>query len=495
MSIRVARRTRAGCPAALLLFSGSVQAHSFGRLYNLPVPFWMYIWGAAATLILSFLVVGWFAARRNIEVGPRSIDLGGRSWARPFLSVTAMAALKIFSLWGLFLCIATGLLGTRNPYLNFSMTFFWIVFGLGFTYFTALVGNLYAEINPWRSLVTALANLTGSGFRGRVAYPAALGCWPALALYAGFIAIELSGRSGPRGLALMLLGYGVLNLAGAWLLGCRDWFRHCEFFSVLFRLVSKMAPLQYRPPDGPGRRGRLSLQAPFAGLLRGRAASIGEVLFVLFFLSSTAFDGLRATLVWSELFWQDIAGLLRPWTGDNIVQAYPLLRALQLGCDVISLVLSPFLYLVLYLACLTALKRITRCPLSLRELALRFAYPLLPIALVYHLTHYYTLIITQGLMILRLLSDPFGEGWNLFGTALWLPKPIVPDMDWVWHTQVGLILLGHIASVYLSHLEALRLFPDRRTAALSQLPMLTLMVAFTSFGLWILAQPITAVAE
>jgi hypothetical protein len=114
----------------------------------------------------------------------------------------------------------------------------------------------------------------------------------------------------------------------------------------------------------------------------------------------------------------------------------------------------------------------------------------LPIALVYHVTHYYTLILTQGVKIVSLLSDPFGWGWNLFGTAGLLRAPILPDLGSIWHTQVGLILFGHIVSVWIAHLEALRLFPTRRAAMWSQLPMLLLMVIFTTFGLWILSQPL-----
>jgi hypothetical protein len=115
----------------------------------------------------------------------------------------------------------------------------------------------------------------------------------------------------------------------------------------------------------------------------------------------------------------------------------------------------------------------------------------LPIALVYHVTHYFTLILTQGVKIVSLVSDPFGWGWNLFGTAFVFRAPILPDLGLVWHTQVALILLGHIASVWLAHLVALRVFASRRAAALSQVPMLALMVLFTVFGLWILAQPLT----
>jgi hypothetical protein len=76
-----------------------------------------------------------------------------------------------------------------------------------------------------------------------------------------------------------------------------------------------------------------------------------------------------------------------------------------------------------------------------RELALDFAYSLLPIALVYNVTHYFTLILTQGVMIVSLVSDPFGWGWNLFGTIGHPRSLLLPSMIWVWHGQVALILL------------------------------------------------------
>src|SRR3546814_11877244 len=104
------------------------------------------------------------------------------------------------------------------------------------------------------------------------------------------------------------------------------------------------------------------------------------------------------------------------------------------------------------------------CSSDLHQLALAFAFSLLPIVLVYNITHYYTLMFTQGVKIISLLSDPFGWGWNLFGTAGLLRAPILPSMSMVWHTQVGLILFGHIVSVYIAHVEALLLFPSRARA-------------------------------
>lgn len=101
----------------------------------------------------------------------------------------------------------------------------------------------------------------------------------------------------------------------------------------------------------------------------------------------------------------------------------------------------------------------------MRELALRFASTLLPISLAYNVTHYYTLIQTQGVKIVSLASDPFRHGWNLFGTARWLQRTIIPDPITVWHAQVVPIVVCHVASVYLAHRVALRLFASRRRGA------------------------------
>ena len=125
-------------------------------------------------------------------------------------------------------------------------------------------------------------------------------------------------------------------------------------------------------------------------------------------------------------------------------------------------------------------------------MALRFAFTLIPIAFVYNMTHYYAELFTQGVLIARMISDPFNLGWNLFGTDNLFRDPVVLDAGAVWHTQVALILFGHIVSVYLAHAEALKVFPERRYAAFSQVPMLVLMVSLTTIGLWILSLPIDA---
>jgi hypothetical protein len=473
-----------------LLAPTAALAHSFGRVYNLPVPFWLYAWGAAAALLASFLVVGYFATAKTNERGYASRDLTSSPWVVWAVRLHFIALLKVFSVFALVLCIATGLLGNTNPYGNFNMTFFWIVFVLGFAYLTALVGNLYAAINPWWVMTAAAGGVSQTYTRGIFRYPRQLAYWPAVVLYMVFIWLELFGRSSPASLAVLLSGYTLLNLLGVGLIGARDWFRYCEFFGVFLGLLARMAPIDYRPDTEEG-KGHVRLRRPCAGLLEPRAENISMLVFVLFMLSSTAFDGLRETAVWQRLFWLDLyhAGL-REWVGYNPLAAFPVMTQLYLLWQTFWLLVSPFLYLAVYFLFIAIAKWLTRSRLSLRGLCLEFALPLLPIALVYNITHYYTLIQSQGIKIISLASDPFGWGWDLFGTAQWMRYTIVPDAGTVWHVQVALIVLGHIVSVYLSHRVALRLFPSQRQAVISQIPMLLLMVIFTTVGLWILSQPL-----
>lgn len=474
---------------AALFFPALAQAHSFGRIYNLPVPLWLYLYGAAGALLLSFLVVGYFVTVSEAKAPQPQRDLSDSALARWLRR--SLPLLKTLSLMCLLLCLVTGLLGSRDPYRNFSMTFFWIVFMLGFAYLCALVGDLYALLNPWRLIARGIGRVWKSYEGGRFAYPAALAYWPALAFYMAFIWLELFTHMRPLFLAKMLLAYSAISLVGVWLVGAAAWFRYCDFLAVFLRLIALMAPLDYRPASEPGQRGRLLMRAPFAGLLQQRAEHVSLLLFVLFMLSSTAYDGLHTTVPWYKLFWGDATGLLRHWLGQSPIYAFVQLRPWYVAYETTWLLLSPFIYLAVYLLFVWLAKLLTRSEHSLRELALAFAFSLLPIALVYHITHYYTLILTQGVKITSLLSDPFGWGWNLFGTAGLFRAPILPEMGTVWHTQVALIVFGHIVSVYLAHVEALRLFPSRGRAVLSQMPMLVLMMLFTVAGLWILVQPIS----
>lgn len=452
-------------------------AHSFGSMYTLPVPVWMYVYGATAALALSFLMIGYFVAT------PAQAERNFRTSEWKVLHVPRLqAGLRIISVALLLLSVASGLVGSNNSYLNFNMTFFWIVILLGFTYWTAVFGDSYQTLNPWRSIADAVERFVPGAFAGRRPYPSWLAYYPALLSYMALIWLELFGRTRPFSLSIAIIVYSAITLAGAWWWGGKAWFRCGDMFAVFFRVIGRMAPLEW---SGRGVR----LRQPFIGLLDHRCSHLSLLLFILFMLSSTAYDGIHETVLWRSLS-RDVADSVMVLLDTDMRESAALFSMSYRSFQVVALLATPFIYLGIYLALVWVMKRVTRTRTPTLRLGLEFAYSLVPIALVYNITHYFTLGLYQGPRIVRLISDPFGFRWNLFGTRDWFDSPILVPADTVWQIQVALILVGHIVSVYLMHLVALRLFSDARSAVISQFPMLGLMMLYTASGLWILSLPL-----
>jgi hypothetical protein len=112
---------------------------------------------------------------------------------------------------------------------------------------------------------------------------------------------------------------------------------------------------------------------------------------------------------------------------------------------------------------------------------------LVPIALVYAVAHYFTLLLIQGQYAIPLASDPFGWGWDLFGTVDFQPNltPLSPNA--VWYVQVAALVGGHAAGLAVAHDRALGVL-SVKDALRSQYAMLALMVLYTIGGLWLLSQ-------
>jgi hypothetical protein len=441
----------------------------------------MYATGAAIALVVSFIAAAVFAkAPLHVAAStpPRKV-VGTRT--------AAVAWGRRFSLLVLLLCILSGLIGTSDAFRNINMTMFWIMLFLGVPYAIVLFGDFYAAINPWAALVSGIEKISGKPFSGRVAYPSWLGHFPGLVLYMALIAIELFGQLPPFGLSIALGTYTSIIVLGTWIFGKEAWLSHTEVFGIICRLLGQMS-VRGRPRPG-------GLRLPAVGVLEKYPADAGLILFVLFMLSSTAFDGFHSTIQWLKAYWEvlypRISWADTAWMsmGGN---RYAASAALYQVWQWVGLILSPFLYLGVFALFIRLSAIAGRSGLGTRTLMARFTFALLPIAFVYHVSHYFTLLLMQGPKIVELISDPFGFGWNLFGTVHWRIEPITLGMTSLWHTQVALIVVGHVASVLVAHRESLRTFGTPRQATLSQLPMLVLMVLFTASGLWILSLPLNS---
>src|SRR5215207_9747074 len=492
--------------ALLLLFvtAGQALAHGLGQSQNLPLPFWLYLFAAAAVVLISFFQIGLLVGERHALARYPRIDLFRIGPLRAVLtSRPLLIGLRVLSVALLLLVILSGLLGVQASSSNFAPTFVWIIWWVGFSFFTAFVGNIWPLINPWKILfewADGLVRRLGvrKGLNLDAPYPTSWGFWPALALFAAFIWIEndFEGSATPIYIAFFAILYSMFTWSSMSLFGKDTWLRRGEPFSVYFGILAKFAPTEVRVTDpetcrdcdacqsaeqaakggcvncyecfaraSPEDRA-LNLRSPAVGLSLPERVTADRVVFVVFLLASVTYDSLLGTPPWVRLMY---------------LTSMP---------EALGIVVVPLLFLSVYLMFVKLSQLFGEGSVSFGQLAGSYVYSLVPIAIAYQAAHYYTLLLIQGQEIIALFSDPFGWGWNLFGTADYKINPALIGADSVWYSQLVLIVAGHVVAVYLAHVASLRLVPSPRLQNRMQYPMLALMICYTVFSLWILSQPI-----
>ena len=124
---------------------------------------------------------------------------------------------------------------------------------------------------------------------------------------------------------------------------------------------------------------------------------------------------------------------------------------------------------------------------SIAQIAVNYAYALVPFGFGMWLAHYGFHLLTGGLTIVpvtqRAAIDVFG--WTALGAPLWRLTGMRPGA--VFPIQVGLILLGTMGSLAAAFQVAERDHPA--SAVRSVLPWIAVIVCLAAAGLWVLAQP------
>ena len=266
--------------AALALLPAQAAAHAFGVRYDLPLPLALWLTAAGLTVALSFVVFA-VALRRGAGAPiPRLALLR--------MHPLALAALRTLSVCVFFVLIAAGLFGTQDPFRNLAPAFVWIAWWIGFTYLSALLGDVWAVLNPWKALYPA------GRFGLRLELPPAVGVWPATALLFAFAWIEIvwEGNAVPANIAWLALAYSLLTWAGMFIFGREAWLRSGEVFAVYFGFLARLAPAEVRS-------GSWYLRPPATGLLDARPATASAAAFVIVMLATVTFDGLRETPLWA----------------------------------------------------------------------------------------------------------------------------------------------------------------------------------------------------
>lgn len=453
-----------------------ILAHGIGGIQNLPIPRWVFFVGAPLILGISFLGLFFLWPRPVLERKAR-----GRAFPERLDRMLQSRAVRVIAGgvgFFLFAFLWLGaLVGRDDSGVNFTPTFVYVFFWVGMPLVSAIFGNVWRVLDPWRAAAEATgwtANRLGLRDAPPFEYPERWGRWPAAILLLSFVTIELTytDPADPKTLALAIGIYSCATWFGAVLFGSEAWFRNGDGFAVDFALLSRIAPF--------GRRedGRLVVRWPFSGLSVSDPTP-GTVAFVAVMLGSTFFDGFSRTSLWQYKYsfsWYNVQVKLidRPDLADLVGQL---------------MMLAGLLFCVIFVAFAYRLAIAgTEAISEQRNLAQEFVDSLIPIALVYVIAHYISFLIYQGEVGIKLMSDPWGRGWDIFGTHDFAPNFTFYSPHAIWYTQVAALVIGHVAGLAVAHDRAVGLFKSPRMALWAQYPMLVLMVVFTVGGLWVLSQ-------
>ena len=471
-------RSRAAAAAAAVLAGALVlpepaAAHGLVGRADLPIPAWLFGWAAAVVLIVSF------AALATLWQTPK---LEGDERFRPMpdgVSFTLVnPATEFFAgLVGVFLLgvtIWSGLAGVQAPQANFAPTFIYVIFWVGLVALSILLGDVFRAFNPWRAIARAAgwaATRVSGPMPAPFRYPERLGRWPATVGLLGFAWIELAYRNGsdPSTLAIAAFVYSAITLLGIACFGTETWLSRGEAFSVYFNLFSRLSAVAVED-------GRLGLRRPLAAVTRLRPLP-GTIALLFVMIGTVMFDGASEGSPWVDI---------APDIQDRFIDiGFGPGSALELTFT-LGMLMALGIVALIYGIGVAGIRTIDDRPVT--EIARSFAHTLVPIAAAYVLAHYFSLLAYNGQSIAYLASDPLGKGWDLFGTADNAIDYGVVSATAIWYVQVGTLVAGHVCGLILSHDRALALYGKARAATTSQYWMLAVMVAFTTFGLFLLSQ-------
>jgi hypothetical protein len=96
----------------------------------------------------------------------------------------------------------------------------------------------------------------------------------------------------------------------------------------------------------------------------------------------------------------------------------------------------------------------------------------------------------EGLLIFNVISDPFGKGWNLFGTR-GTDIMIATNETLLKDAQIGLILVGLFISNVVAFKMSQNLYEEDKKAIQGFLPIALLLILIALLALLFLTQPMT----
>lgn len=474
----------------LVVSAGVAAAHNVGATrYDAPIPPLLLFGGAAATVLLSGVVLALGGRVDGLPAATRLTDAVAavRVRALPQSVRTVLRAGFLVAFTG---AVVHGIVGPTSAAENAATVVVWSLWLRGLALVATLVGNVWPTLSPWRTVYDWLCRLEGEEIR--VVGPISDRVADAVAFFGfvigvGVLATLTTAPRSPRATAGLVAAYAAVMLVGGVCFG-RTWFDRADFVGAFYRVLARVAPLYAVDTDSaeseetPDAAAGYRLRAPWTGATRPVANGWGVALVVAT-VYVVSFDGFTNTPEF-----QTLLDGLRAATG--IGSAVSLL-VFTVG---FGLFVGSFLAVAGLAARLGTTGESGPVPSTdggdsadrstgrTVSAARAFAPTLVPIAAAYEVAHNYPYVAASLGQLASLVADPLGVSVGSVDPLAWLP------LSAFWASQVILVVVGHLVAVVAAHAVASRRYPERTLVA--HAPVLVAMVAYTVVSLWIVSRPV-----
>lgn len=120
---------------------------------------------------------------------------------------------------------------------------------------------------------------------------------------------------------------------------------------------------------------------------------------------------------------------------------------------------------------------------SLKKIFVNFSYTLVPVGLGVWIAFSFGIILPNGSYILHILSDPFGWGWNLLGTANFPWTPVFTHI--LGYLQGMTLLIFYLFSLVYGARISKQTYPKEEEARRGWIPILVFLTMATLVFLWL----------
>jgi polyferredoxin len=424
------------------------------------------------------------------------------------------------------LVIVAGLVGTSIAAKSFATVGTWMIWWIGVIFLILCFGKVWCYVCPWNALAEWTKHGALWGVRldapGEAAWPRRwrnLG--PAIAFFLLFVWLELGVglTMDPLFTAVAAVLLLTLTVVSALVYRRAPFCRYACPVGRISGLYALFAPVELRARDRrvcrrcrskdcltgnqrgygcptgqyPGTMDRntycilclecvktcprdnlaLNLRPFGADLVKAFRARGDEAYLALVLLSLVIFHAVTMVPPWFQL-----VDLLEFVTGWGYTGAFSLLMAVMLAVPLLAHRLATGIG--------WRLARERGVPR--RRLFVTYAYAMIPLALFFHLAHNTMHLAMEFAKVVPVLSDPLGMGWNLFGTAGWIPPASLLPLSTVHGLQELLLGLGIAASAGVLAVCSRRLYPPAQ-AVRAAAPMLVVLGGYLAFGWWLFSLP------